>query len=74
MSVLSWNCRGLHHRSVKDAIRYVIQSHRCNLVFLQDMHSDANTARRMACRLGRGWCSWAISVEGASGGIALLWN
>ncbi|WOL20640.1 hypothetical protein Cni_G29445 [Canna indica] len=74
MKILSWNCRGLRRRPVKEFIRSYVKLNFVNIIFLQETHVHEEIALSFISCLGKSWYGSAISSEGASGGFLLAWN
>jgi len=73
MSTLSWNCQGLRNQRIVQALKKVLRAEDPKFVFLMEMKLHKDIMNRVKHELGYTQ-GVAISSEGNSGGLALLWK
>ena len=73
MSILSWNCRGLGNPRIVNTFKRAWNKETPICVFLMEtkLITDQLNAKKPGWTYNQGI---AISFEGSSGGLALLWN
>jgi exonuclease III len=74
MKYISWNVRGLNNPSKKICLKTLISEEKPSIMMIQETKCTSTTMEKMAIKCWRSCNVIAIDVEGASGGLAILWN
>jgi exonuclease III len=74
MNIISWNVRGLNAPSKHRMLRKRIIQEKAEIVMLQETKCDMRTIRSIAQKVWKGCAVEVIEAEGASGGLAILWD
>ena len=74
MKLVSWNIRGCNSPLKKRLLKRKIDKEKRAIVFLQETKCDSEEMTKISERVWKGAMVVARDVEGAMGGLALMWN
>ena len=74
INIICWNCRGLSGNAPIDRIRNMIRTYKPAVVCLVESRANQERVERFVARFSRSWNWAAITSEGYSGGIIVLWR
>ena len=74
MKLLSWNIRGLNNPQKQYAIKLLIVQEKLDCVLIQETKMSSSSFDKIANYIWPGAGYIHRSLDGASGGIATMWN
>jgi exonuclease III len=74
MIFLSWNCRGFDNKSKAEALKYLNKMANPSVILLQETKMDASSLLEATKKKFKATGGAVVSSQGASGGIATLWD
>ena len=74
MKLISWNIRGCNSPLKKRLLKRKISMEKPTIVFLQETKCSSEEMEKSTRRIWKGAQVAAIDVDGAAGGLGLLWN
>eukprot|EP00253_Pinus_taeda_P011135 PITA_11135 len=74
MKIVSWNCRGIGSKIKEEAIRSLIRTETPDILLIQETKLEDFVFLQESKKLWSKCEAKVISAQGASGGLATLWN
>jgi len=74
MKIISWNIRGSHGPQKRRLLKRKISMEKPAIIFLQETKSTADEISQLGPQIWRGCSVAAVDAQGASGGLAILWD
>eukprot|EP00253_Pinus_taeda_P030654 PITA_30654 len=74
MKLISWNIRGLNSPRKSKLLKNLIMEEQPAIFFLQETKCSLNFIERAAAKAWAGSQVTAVEAQGASGGLAILWD
>jgi len=74
MKLLYWNIRGLNCPRKTQILKNMIKQENPQVLFLQETKCDSNILDRLAAKFWPGCHNIAVDANGASGGLAIIWD
>eukprot|EP00253_Pinus_taeda_P026862 PITA_26862 len=74
MKLLSWNIRGLNGPQKGKILKNLIMDEKPTILFLQETKCNLTFLERIAAKAWPGGKVTAVDAQGASGGLAILWD
>jgi exonuclease III len=74
MKIISWNVRGLNNPRKQRCLKTLIDDEKPSIMMIQETKCNSITMEKLATKCWKGCNAIAVDVEGASGGLAILWN
>lgn len=74
MKLISWNIRGLNGPRKIQILKKMIKQENPQVLFLQETKCNSNVLDRLATKIWPGSLNAAVDADGASGGLAILWD
>ena len=74
MIFLSWNCRGFGSKLKAEALKDLKEMVNPSIILLQETKMEAKSILEETSKIYKSTDGVAVSSQGASGGIATIWN
>jgi len=74
MKLISWNIRGLNSPRKGKLLKNLIMEEKPSILFLQETKCSLNFLEKAAAKAWPGGQVIAVDAQGASGGLAILWD
>jgi len=74
MKIISWNIRGSHGPQKRRLLKRKISTEKPAVIFLQETKCLSEEICRTGSQAWRGCLAAAVDAQGASGGLAILWD
>ena len=74
MKLISWNIRGLNGPKKNRILKNIIMREKPQVLFLQETKCNSIALARMAAKVWPGSINIAVDADGASGGLAIVWD
>jgi exonuclease III len=74
MIFLSWNCRGFGSKLKAEALKDLKKMASPSIILLQETKMDSMSILEATSKLFKNTGGATVNSQGASGGIATLWN
>jgi exonuclease III len=74
MIILSWNCRGFDSKLKSKALKYLKGMVNPSIILLQETKMEAKSIMEATSKIYKTIGGIAVSSQGASRGIATIWN
>eukprot|EP00253_Pinus_taeda_P019122 PITA_19122 len=74
MKLISWNIRGLNCPRKGKLLKNLIMEEKPKILFLQETKCNSTILEKIAAKAWPGGLVTAVDAQGASGGLAILWD
>jgi len=74
MKLTSWNIRGLNGPKTGRLLKNMLMQEKPSILFLQETKCSTNFLEKVAAKAWPGGLVTAVDAQGASGGLAILWD
>lgn len=74
MKLISWNIRGLNSPKTGRILKNMLKQEKPSILVLQEMKCSSTVLERIAAEAWPGGLVIAVDAQGASGGLAILWD
>lgn len=74
MKLISWNIRGLNSPRKGKLLKNMLMEERLAILFLQETKCKLTSLEEIAAKAWPGGQVTAVDAQGASGGLAVLWD
>ena len=74
MKLISWNIRGLNGPKKGRILKNMLKQEKPSILFLQEMKCSSTILEKIAAKAWLGGLVTAVDAQGASGGLAILWD
>jgi len=74
MKLISWNIRGLNSPRKGRLLKNMLMQEKPNILFVQETKCSMSILEKIAAKVWPGGQVTAVDAQGASGGLAILWD
>ena len=74
MKLISWNIRGLNGPRKGRLLKNMLMEEKPAILFLQETKCNSTVLEKIAAKAWPGGLVIAVDAQGASGGLAVLWD
>lgn len=74
MKLISWNIRGLNGPRKRKILKNMLKQEKPSILFLQETKCSSTVLDKIAAAAWPGGLVTAVDAQGASGGLAILWD